>query len=56
MGMMTKKQVKYEVLRNCENHKTGKEYKPGDIIDASAFTAAVIKNFLAHIPPVLRKV
>lgn len=37
---------KYKVLRDIENDKTEKQYKPGDIISSRDFTKDVIAHWL----------
>lgn len=46
----------YEVLIDCHNNKTGKDYKAGDIVTGADFPKAVIDNWLALDPPVLKVV
>ena len=44
----------YEVLIPCRNDKTGKAYKPGDVVTTADFPAEVIANWQTITPPVVR--
>lgn len=46
----------YLVLIDCQNDKTGKAYRPGDIVTDGDFPKGVIANWLGIDPPVLQAV
>jgi len=48
--------MKYKVLVQCKNDKTGKTYLPNAFITDKTFKKIVIKNWLKCVPPVLEKV
>jgi hypothetical protein len=43
----------YTVLIACQNDKTGKSYKPGDVVTSKDFPAAVLTAWTAQTPPVV---
>jgi hypothetical protein len=43
----------YVALVGCQNDKTGEAFKPGDIVQADDFPAAVIADWLKCKPPIL---